>query len=114
MNESTAQSVMDALEGMAARKETIGPELWMQAASKLNVLLQVEQDKLIELRSLLSKVKASHIEQGKSVAYANTIMEAMDEWVVYEKQKALIERAIETIRLAKKNATLESDLRRNS
>ena len=112
--ENTVQSIIDALAGMAARKETVGPQMWMDGALKATVMLQSEQDLAVDLQLALNKVKARYMEEGKSAAYAVAMMEALDEWAVSEKQKNLITTVKDFNMLAKKNAQLESDLLRGT
>lgn len=98
----------------AGERRTIDPQTYMEAASKLNSLLQAEVEKMIDMRSMLAKVRAAYLSEGQTAAFAKAQMEAMDEWVAYEKQKALIDTAKEQILLAKKNASLSSELMRNA
>lgn len=114
MNESTVKSILDTLAKWSAERRTIDPQTYMDAANKLNALLQGEIEVLIDLRSELAKVKKMYLEDGKSVAYAKSMIEATDGWNMYEKQKALIDTAKEQVMLAKKNAQLASDLMRSS
>lgn len=113
MDENTVRSVIDKLAEWAAEGKTIGPELWMNAASKLNVLLQGEQEQLIDRKLVVGKLRASYMEAGDTAAKAKAKIEAMDEWAELQKQAALIDRALETILLAKKNATLASEMMRH-
>lgn len=114
MEESTVKSIMDTLAEWAAEKKSIGPQTWMEAASKLNVLLQGEVEKLVDMKLAISKLRAAYLADGKTSAYAKAQVEAMDEWAQLQKQAALVDRAKETILLAKKSATLASDLMRHS
>lgn len=113
MEESTVSSIITKLAEWAAEKRTIDPHTWMDAASKLNVLLQGEQEELIDKKLAMSKLRAAYLSDGKTSAYAKSQVEAMDEWADMQKQLALIGRAMETILLAKKNATLASEMMRH-
>ncbi len=107
------RTIMDKLAEWAAEKRSIGPQVWMDAASKLNVLLQGEVEDLIDKKLTIAKVRSAYMEDGKTAAYARAQVEAMPEWAELQKQAALIDRAKEAILLAKKNATLASELMRN-
>lgn len=111
---NTAQSIMDALQSMAERKEPIAPQMWMEAAGKINVLLQDEQDKLAEAEHVLAIKRAELIGAGQTSAATKILIEADPMYLECRKQKGLIDRAVETIRIAKKNATLASELIRNN
>ena len=113
MEESTVRSIIDKLAEWAAEKRTIGPQVWMDAASKLNVLLQGEQEQLIDRKLSIAKLRAAYMADGDTAAAAKAKVEAMDEWAEMQKQSALIERALEAILLAKKNATLSSEMMRH-
>lgn len=113
MEESTVRSIIDKLAEWAAEKRTIGPNTWMDAASKLNVLLQGEQEKLVDIKLSIAKVRSRLMEDGATAAKAKAQVEAMDEWAEMQKLAALIERALEAILLAKKNATLASEMMRH-
>lgn len=113
MPENSVASILKTLDMWASERRTIDAQTWMDAAMKLNALLQGEMETMIDLRTELAKVKRLYLEEGKSAAYANMMIEATEGWNMYEKQRAMIDRALETVRLAKKNATLTSDLMRN-
>lgn len=101
---------MEGLSSLAEQRGTLDWHLWMEAATKLNALLEPEQHKKFELESRLAKMKAAYLEEGQTAAYAKSMVEAQDEWLEYKKQSALVDRAIETIRLAKKHATLSKEI----
>lgn len=113
MEGNTVKKIIDTLAGWAAEKRTVDPQTWMDAASKLNVLLQVEVEKFIDMRLAISKLQAAFMADGDTAAKAKVKVEAMDEWAMLQKQQALIDRAKETILLAKKSATLSMELMRN-
>lgn len=114
MNENSVRSILDVLETWAREKRPIGPEEWLSAASKINVLLQSEQERKYVMESQLAKIKAAYLSDGQTAAFAKAQMEATDEWLDYKKQCALVDRALETIRLAKGQARLTSELMRHS
>lgn len=114
MEESTVRSIIEKLAEWAAEKRTIGPQVWMDAASKLNVLLQGEQEELVDRKLAVAKLRAAYIADGDTAAAAKAKVEAMDEWATLKKQESLIDRALEAILLAKKNASLASDLMRHA
>lgn len=113
MEGNTAKKIIEVLAEWSSEKRTIDPQTWLDAASKLNVLLQVEIEKLIDMKLAISKLQAVYLANGDTAAKAKVKVEAMDEWAQVQKQQALIERAKETILLAKKSATLATELMRN-
>lgn len=111
---NTVQSIIDYLHGMAERKEPISPQMWMDASGKINVLLQTEQDRLADMEHELAKKRANLIAEGQTSAATKILIEADPLFLEARKLKGLIDRAVETIRIAKRNATLTSELIRNN
>lgn len=109
---NTLESIMEALEDMATRKEPIAPHLYLEGAVKLNALLQNTIERKYEIESRLNKMRAAYLEEGKTAAFAKGMIEAQDEWLEHKKLSALIERALETIKLAKKYSTLSIEMER--
>lgn len=114
MEGNTVRKILDTLAKWAAEKRSIDPQTWMDAASKLNVLLQAESETLVDLKLAMAKLRAAYMEAGDTAAKARAKVEAMDEWAALQKQQALIDRAKEAILLAKKSASLASDMMRHS
>ena len=110
---NSVQQVIDFLAETAEKNQVIPPEAYIRGAEKINVLLQVEQDKLYELEQKIAQKRAELVMQGKTSAYAKIVIEATEEYKEARKQKALIERALEVIRLAKTHSRLVSDMARS-
>lgn len=111
--ENTLDSILASFETMARERNAIDPHTYLTGCEKINALLQGEQEILYDEEQIIAKMRKEILDQGKSVAYAKTVVEASDEYKSARKRKAKIERAIETIRLGKKHATLSSELMRN-
>lgn len=90
-------------------KIPVDPSWWIDAASKLMVLIGDEHDKLCDLEALIAKKKAEYIERGDTASKATILVEAMPEFRDMRRQKAYIEQIIEFVRLAKKRSTLSSE-----
>lgn len=112
--DNTAHAIMETLERWAREKRPISAQEWMDAASKLNVLLQGEQELKFTMENSLAKMKAELLTNGQTSAAAKTYIEASEGWLLYKKQSSFVDRVLETIRIAKKNATLASDLMRSN
>ncbi len=108
---NTAESIMDWLVESAEKREPINPHLWLEAAMKLATLLQTEEDRLAEIEHTLIKMKAAHIEEGKTAAAAKMLVEADELYLSYLKLNSLIKRADKVILMAKKYATVDSESR---
>ena len=108
----TAATIMNELERMAAEKGVLDPNLLLLGATKLSALLQSEEEELAELEHRLIKMKAAYIQDGKPANQAKLLVEADDLYLVVMKKRAFIKRCDETIKLAKKWATVTSDMTR--
>lgn len=103
---NTAQSIMTALEKFASQREAIDWNTWMEGAAKLCALLQAEEEHLAEMEHTLIRMKAAYIEDGRPANQAKLLVEQDDLFLKVLKQRAFVRRCDETIRLAKKMATL--------
>lgn len=112
-NQSTADSIMSWFTEQVENKLPIDPHLWLEGSMKLSVLLQSEQEKLFAMEQGVAQLRKILLEDGKTVAYAKTMIEASDEYREARKQKAKIDRGTEFIRLAKLYSRTASDLMKN-
>lgn len=103
----TIDTILNWLENKVKWKESIHPSVWINAASKLNILISEEKERLYDLEQRVAQLKVSQIENGKSVAESKVRVEATNEHKEMKKQQARIERINEAIRLAKYQSRLE-------
>ena len=109
----TVEKIIDWLTVQVEGKNPIDPATWLECASRINVLLQAEQEKLFELEQVVATKRADYLKSGETVAFAKTMIEATDEYRETKIQKAKIDRALEVIRLAKLNSRIARDLMSN-
>jgi hypothetical protein len=107
---STADSIMGWFTEQVQEKQPIDPHNWLEGAIKLSVLLQGEQEKLIIKEQEVAQLRKLLLEDGKTVAYAKTMIEASNEYAEARKLKAKIDRGTEFIRLCKLYSRTSSDL----
>lgn len=107
---NTAKSIVAVLSEMAEKKGDIDAHLWLQAAMKLRVLLQGEQEKLVDMERDVQILKADYLSTGDSAASAKIKTETSDTYVEMKKQEVFIKTALDLVLLAKKYATTESEL----
>lgn len=110
--ENTAQSIMSSLEDLAKEKGTLDWHTWMEGATKLTALLQVEEEELAEMEHSLIKMKARLVEAGRPANQAKLIVESDDRYLEVMKKRAFIKRCDATIMVAKKHAQLSSDMQK--
>lgn len=111
--ENTLDSILKAFEKMAQQKEVIDPHLYLQGCEKINALLQGAQEELFIKDQTVAKMRKLLLEESKTASYAKMVIEASDEYLEVRLLKAKIDRAIGTIQLGKKHATLSSELMRS-
>ena len=114
MTERTFDSVISALNNMVTQKQVIDPSQWLEAAQYINLFLETERDTLFLLEQKIAQKKCELLETGKSVAEARVRIEATDEYRQARHQKGRIESALETIRLAKLQSRMTSDILRSN
>ena len=107
--ERTIETIISSFEERVRNRLPIPPNEWLEASMMLIALLGNESDKLAEIKQEVSKMKASLILEGKSVAAAKIIVEASEDYKNYLKQEAKIEQVMEWVRLSKKMASLKSE-----
>jgi hypothetical protein len=105
----SADTILSFLKESVEQRKPLPPSTWVDAAEKLNVLLEDETDKLYELQKAVASLKVGFIKSDMSVAEAKTRVEATDEWVGMKKQEAKCKRIEEQIRIAKIQARMRDN-----
>lgn len=105
----TIDTILGKLMEWVESKTPINPELWIDAALKMNLLKDPLTGRIIALQQSLAQKRVDLLEQGKSVAYARTVLEADDEYAECRTLEARIKLVEEQIRLAKHRARMASD-----
>jgi hypothetical protein len=108
----TINEIINNLTQKIANKEVIPPNVWIDYAVTLNLLLADEQEKLYSIYQTVSEMKMKAIESGDTVAKANCRLNASVEWKDYNIQKGKIDRVIELIRLSKIQSRIADSERR--
>ena len=109
---NTAKSIMEALAELAENKGDLDWHMWMDGAMKLTALLQTEEEELAEMEHRLIRMKAAWVEEGKPANQAKLLTEADPLYLDVLKKRAFVKRCDETIKMAKKHATLSSDMQK--
>lgn len=106
----TIDKIIEWLTEQVEKKLPIDPHTWLEAAQQMNVLLQGEQEKFFDLEQVVALLRKTLLDDGKSVAYAKTMIDSTEEMKAMKIQKAKIDRCIEMIRIAKLQARTAGDL----
>ncbi len=117
MEKRTFESVITDLNKAVAERQVLTPEVWMEAALCLNLLIEnQEQPKLFELMQqvALAEIVAKELCPDWSDKQIERKTRATPLWVDMKKQEAKIKMANNLILLAKKHASLSSDLMRQN
>lgn len=105
----TTDSILNWFKENVKNKEVIDPNMWLDSARKLNVLISEEHDKLLELQQQVAQKKVDFINIGEPVARAKAKVEATDIYKEMNRQNAKIEQIEEHIRIAKIMARLKGN-----
>lgn len=100
--------ILGVLREYVEHKHPIGPEMWLDAAQKLNTLISDEHRKLYELQQEVAKKKVAYIESGDTVAKANVKLQADDIYKTAKIQEARIGQIEEMVRISKLQARMAS------
>lgn len=111
MNEElvTVKDILDHLKSVIKNKIVVDAHAYVEYATRLNLLISDEHDKLFDLQQKVAEEKSTLISGGKTASYAKIIVEASDNYKEMCKQKALIEQVIEAIRIAKIQSRFKQD-----
>lgn len=107
---NSAKELLAKLQTLSEREGVIDAALWLQISMKLRVLLQGEKDELIEMNRKVQELKSTYLAEGKSATDAKTLTETSDLFVETQKLENFIKTALDVILLAKKFATMETDI----
>lgn len=106
----TSDTILSWFKTAVENKQQLDPDLWLNAAHKLAVLLGDEEMKLYELQQKTAELKLKfYNEMAKplvSAAEMNT--EASSEYKEYQQQRAKISQIEEFIRIAKLRVKVSS------
>lgn len=99
----TADFILETLQGFIENKSPIAPSAWVDAASKLNVLLGQEHDKLADLKSEVANIKLTYLQEDpkRNVSAAKMKTESEPKYTEMMKQEMKVSRIEEFIRIAK-------------
>ena len=100
----TLNSIWGYFEKAIEDKQVLSPGVWLDGATKLNVLLLDQQDKVTEMENLLAIMVEKEQNNGASYTRAKNIVMTKREWVETEKLKNKVKRVEELIRILKKRS----------
>jgi hypothetical protein len=106
----TADTILQWLKKQVEQREVIDPDVWIDAAMKLNMLIENETDILFTLGQTVKEIQLEKSQEDKqSVSSSKLYAETTDEYRLYKQQEAKVERIQEAIRLAKIQARHAND-----
>lgn len=105
----TCDTILQWMQKQVEEKLPINPELWSDAAEKLNILSSDETDKLFEMQQVVAQLRVNFLGEGKTATAAKMLVETDPRYTEARKQAAKVEQIKEAIRLAKMRARLKSE-----
>jgi hypothetical protein len=112
----TVETILDYLANAIESKTPVAPTVWIEAASKLNVLLGDEHNLLCEMEQQVSILKLGFLamDEKRNVSAATARVKSMEEFKNLRKQELLCKRVEEFVRLAKlRSRLLAEEMRGN-
>jgi hypothetical protein len=105
----TIDLITEFLEDAVRNKKVLSPSIWLDAASKMNVLLGDEADRLYGLQQKVAQAKLKYLldDPKRNVSAAKLWVETTDQYREVKKLEAKIHRVEEAIRIAKVQAKLK-------
>lgn len=100
----TTESILANLHRIIENKEPMDAEKFIDAALYLNILLGDDHEKLLALQQKVSQMQLEYLEDSKSVAEAKLKLQGTDEYREMKSQELKVQRIVEYIRIAKKQA----------
>lgn len=98
----TADTILSWLEDAVESKRMLNPQIWLESAMKLNILLGKETNTLEDMRQVVAEKKLEFLEKMKgNVSAAKAMTEATDGYKAMKKQEAKCKRIEEFVRLSK-------------
>lgn len=113
MDKVTIDTILDQLREWVETKTPISPSLWVDAAAKLNALKQDETELLHQMQQGVAQKKLDFLKESKSVAEVKLKIEAEDDYKFMKDQEDKIKMIEEQIRIAKLQARMTDEQRRN-
>ncbi len=104
----TVHTIMDWLHEQIAKRIPITPAVYLDSAQKLVVLLQDIDEDLIRAEMDYRREKSLHMTQGASGIEAETRAKGSARYAEYLQLKALRERVMATVQIAKKRTELQT------
>ena len=103
----TTDTILGFLKDAVQSKRALNPDIWLDAAFKLNLLLADEHILMEDLRLGVAKKKLSLIkaQEKRNVSAAELEIEASEEHRAMKLQEHKVDRIEEFIKIAEKNAT---------
>ena len=101
MDNITADTILNSIKEMVASKRQLNPDIWIDAAFKLNVLIGDENDILLVRQQEVAQKRLDFLTQGDTVSAAKLKVEATDEYREMHRQKMKVAQIEEFIRISK-------------
>lgn len=95
-------TILEWFKEQIENKQPVGAGNFLDGAFKLNILLEDLDNEIVGHETALSYIRADYIKDGKSVAQAQRLAEATEDFTKLRYLKAKKDRVVEFIKLSKK------------
>lgn len=101
---NTIKSLLDDLGAKVKNGQSPSPGVWLDYAAKINALMHEIDSEYVDAEIAYRKIKAGFLMVGKSASYAEAMAKASNEYKTFLEKKALRDRIISFIQIAKKRS----------
>src|SRR3990167_8016116 len=107
-----SSTILDFLKKKIEIREQLNPEIWLEAASRLVVLLGDEEAKLYDLQQKAAQLKVMFLDsqEKRNISEAKTRIEASNEYKEFKKQQARVSQIEQFIMVSKLRAKIASGI----
>lgn len=111
MEQITSDTILAFLKEKVETKSPLDPNLWLDSAMKLNLLLGDEMDNLASLKQEVAQIRLGFLEgsEKRNVSEARLRTEATEKYRLMKIQESKCDRIEEFIRIAKLMARKEGN-----
>lgn len=106
----TVDFILGTIKERVENKEPISPDVWLDAAEKINALQEEVDEQTILAEMAYNERKRSYMSEDMPHNKAQVIAKCSDEYKLFRSLEAKSKRIKEFINLAKKRATLAKEM----
>jgi hypothetical protein len=108
MRGTTIEEILEGARSSVEKNQPVSPTQWLDAAQRLNALIQNLDERLVEVEMIYRRLRAGFIEDGKSATESETRAKSSDAYGELLKLKAKKDQVDSFIQIAKKRCEIRN------